>query len=68
MVHQDRIENSSLENYAVASLRGDRISLDEGEPESLFGAWHGPIEFPDGDQDNLITEAEFEIIEEELSN
>lgn len=69
MVHvtldQDASSESGRDDYAMAALSEELISLDPQDQHGLFGSWHGPIESPVGAPQCLIIEAEFEVIDDQ---
>jgi len=64
-VIHDKYAETSWEDYAVSALSGGRVSLNKSDHLGLFGSWSGPIEFPEGNPDEPIIEAEFEIIDDQ---
>ncbi len=64
-IHLDNFSESSWNDFAVAALSDEAISLDPQNHHGLFGSWHGPIESPGRDPQSLIIEAEFEIVDDQ---
>ncbi|MCB1205936.1 MAG: hypothetical protein KDN18_16865 [Verrucomicrobiae bacterium] len=64
-IHLDKSSQSSWNDFAVAALSDEAISLDPHNHQGLFGSWHGPIEFPGGSPRDLIIDAEFEIVDDQ---